>query len=126
MLAVQLVERVEMQRAEVIARPVNRLPRCAVELLGTIRIDHLGEVFIAKPGESDWTEIEVDLGASIPGIADTGFARGFMAIAPVLIDAIRNGVCEIEHAATFEDGVKVQKVLDAARESDAAGRVINL
>ncbi|HEX3100964.1 MAG TPA: Gfo/Idh/MocA family oxidoreductase, partial [Pyrinomonadaceae bacterium] len=93
---------------------------------GTMRIDHLGEVFIAKAGESDWTEIKVDLGVPIPGIADTGFARGFMAIAPVLVDAIRNGSHEIEHAATFEEGVKVQKVLDAARESDAAGRVVDL
>lgn len=93
---------------------------------GTMRIDHLGEVFIAKTGGSDWTEVEVDLGVPIPGIADTGFARGFMAIAPVLVEAIRNGVREIEHAATFEDGVKVQKVLDAARESDAGGRVIKL
>ena len=91
-----------------------------------MRVDHLGEIFIAKAGETDWTEIEVDLGVPIPGVADTGFARGFMAIAPVLVDAIRSGSREIEHAATFEDGVSVQKVLDAARESDAAGRCINL
>ena len=91
---------------------------------GTMRVDHLGEIFVARSGEADWTEIEVDLGKQLPGVADTGFARGFMAIAPVLVDAIRNGSHTIEHAATFEDGVRVQKVLDAARESDATGRVV--
>ena len=93
---------------------------------GTMRVDHLGEVFIAKTGEADFTEIKVDLGTPIAGVADTGFARGFMAIAPVLVDAIRNGSTEIAHAATFADGVRVQKVLDTARESDVIGRVINL
>ena len=93
---------------------------------GTMRIDHLGEVFIARSGETDWTEIEVDLGRPIPGVLDTGFARGFNAIAPVLIDAVRNGRTAIEHAATFEDGVKVQRVLDAARQSEATGEQASL
>jgi predicted dehydrogenase len=93
---------------------------------GTMRIDYLGEIFIAKTGQPDWTQIEVNPGVPIPGIADSGFARGFMAIAPVLVDAIRNGSREIEHAATFEDGVRVQKVLDAARESDATGICVKL
>ena len=93
---------------------------------GTMRVDHLGEIFVARSGEDDWTEIEVDLGKQLPGVADTGFARGFMAIAPVLVDAIRNGSHTIEHAATFEDGVRVQKALDAARESDATGRVVTI
>lgn len=93
---------------------------------GTMRVDHLGEIFIAKAGEPDWAEIKVDLGLSVPGVADSGFARGFMAIAPVLVDAIRNGSIEIEHAATFDDGVRVQMVLDAARESDATGGCVKL
>ncbi len=93
---------------------------------GTLRVEYFGEVFIAKNGEPKWTKIDVDLGTAIAGVMDNGFARGFMAIAPVLVDAIRSGVREIEHAATFADGVRVQKVLDAARESDAAGRVVNL
>ena len=93
---------------------------------GTMRVDHFGEIYIARAGEADWTETQVDLGTPIAGVPDTGFSRGFMAIAPVLVDAIRNGRSEIEHAATFEDGVRVQKVLDAARESDATGRSIKI
>jgi predicted dehydrogenase len=100
-----------------------------VELFGTegaIRIDHRGELFIAKNRESAWTPIAVDLGQDVPGGPDTGFSRGFMALAPLIVDALRYGTTSIEHAATFEDGVMVQRVLDAARESNTTGRAVKL
>jgi predicted dehydrogenase len=112
--------------ASMIERPeyVNRL-----EILGTdgaFRIDHRGEVFVTKSGEADWTEIEVGFGEPIPGVADTGFSRGFMEFAPKIVEAIREGKGEVEFAATFEDGLKVQRVLDAARESNASGRAVRI
>ncbi len=100
-----------------------------VELFGTegaMRIGHRGELEIAKNGETEWTVVDVDLGRAIEGVADTGFSRGFMAFAPRIIEAIRNGEGSIEHAATFEDGVQVQRVLDASRESDRAGGSVRL
>jgi len=103
---------------------VNRL-----ELFGTdgaIRIEHRGEVFITKSGEKEWTQIHADLAPTIPGIPDTGFARGFMSFAPRIVEAIRSGSRTIEHAATFADGVRVQRVLDAARASSAQGVCISL
>lgn len=100
----------------------NRLEFYGTE--GSMRIDHRGELFVAGTGESDWTEIEVDLGETVAGVPDTGFARAFMAFAPKIVDAIRNGEKSIENAATFEDGVRVQKVLDAARTSNAEKRVV--
>ena len=103
---------------------VNRL-----EFFGTagaIRIEHRGEVFVAKNGEKDWTELEVDLAPPIPGVPDTGFARGFMAFAPKIVEAIATGATSIEYAATFEDGLSVQRVLDAARESNARGTQASL
>ena len=93
---------------------------------GTLRVDHLGEVYVAKSGEADWAEVKVDLGKPIAGVADTGFARGFLAFAPVLVKAIREGRSEIEHAATFADGVKVQRVLDAARKSDRQRQTVEI
>lgn len=90
---------------------------------GAMRIEHRGEIFVAKNGESEWSEIEVDLAPPIPGVADTGFARGFMAFAPRIVEAIAAGATTIEHAATFKDGVRVQRVLDAARQSDTTGTV---
>jgi predicted dehydrogenase len=86
-----------------------------------MRIDHRGELFITKAGDEEWTEIGVELGLEVAGITDTGFSRGFMAFAPRIVQAIRNGNTTIEHAATFADGVEVQRVLDAARESDSIG-----
>lgn len=94
--------------------------------LGTLRVEHLGELYIAKRGDSDWTAIETDPGILLPGLPDTGFARGFMSFAPVIIDAIRNGDSEIQRAAVFSDGVKVQQVLDAARASDAEQRFVSI
>ncbi|MEP7211611.1 MAG: Gfo/Idh/MocA family oxidoreductase [Acidobacteriota bacterium] len=100
-----------------------------LELFGTdgaMRIDHRGEVFTAKSGLSEWTQVETDLGSAIEGIADTGFSRGFMQFAPKIVDAIRDGQTSIEHAATFADGLAVQKVLDAARQSNNVGQAVSL
>ena len=93
---------------------------------GSMRLDHRGELYLAKPGQDDWAEIETDLGTTIDGVPDTGFARAFRAFAPKIIDAIRDGSGFIEHAATFKDGVRVQRVLDAARESDASRKVVSI
>ncbi|HQU82135.1 MAG TPA: Gfo/Idh/MocA family oxidoreductase [Pyrinomonadaceae bacterium] len=93
---------------------------------GAIRIQHRGELFITKNGESDWTEIATDIGTNIDGVGDSGFARGFTAFAPKIIEAIEQGKTEIEFAANFEDGLKVQKVIDAAHESNEKGCIINI
>src|SRR5262249_32598713 len=58
---------------------------------GSMRIGPLGELFVAKTGEADWTQIDVDLGSAVAGVPDTGFARGFVAFAPKIVEAIRNG-----------------------------------
>lgn len=91
---------------------------------GAMAIEHRGEVYVAKAGETAWTEIDVELAENIPGIPDTGFARGFVAFAPAMIDAIADGKPSVENAATFEDGLNVQIVLDAARESDRTGKAV--
>lgn len=93
----------------------------SVELVGTdgsLRIEYKGEVFLAKAGDEDWRRIEdISLGTQIEGAPDTGFSRGFMEFAPEIVQALREGKTEIEQAATFADGLQIQKVLDAARES---------
>lgn len=93
---------------------------------GAIRVEALGEIFVGKAGETDWTEIETDKGTNVAGAPETGFARGFMNFAPKIIEAIRAGSSSMEYAATFEDGLKVQKVLDAARVSDESGGLIKI
>jgi predicted dehydrogenase len=93
---------------------------------GALRVDHQGDLYQAKRGEHDWTAIDTGLGEAVEGVADTGFSRGFMEFAPKIVDAVRSGRAEIEGAATFDDGVKVQRVLDAARESNDRGCVVKL
>ena len=58
---------------------------------GSMRIGPLGELYLAKTGESDWIEIPVELGVTVAGVPDTGFARAFMAFAPKIIEALRSG-----------------------------------
>lgn len=93
---------------------------------GAMRIDHRGELYLAKNGESEWRQIDVDLGETIPGVPDTGFARAFRFFAPKITEAIRNGDKSIEHAATFDDGLRVQRVLDAARLSNETARSVEI
>jgi predicted dehydrogenase len=93
---------------------------------GALRIDHRGEIRTAARGDGEWKPVDVPLGTPIEGAADTGFSRGFMAFAPRIVHAIQTGLGTIEHAATFEDGLRVQEVLDAARESDRTGRAVTL
>jgi len=93
---------------------------------GVIRVEHDGSSFIARRGDEDWTRIEADLGPAIPGVLDTGFARAFWFFAPAIVTAIANGETKIENAATFADGLAVQKILDAARDSDKNGATIAL
>jgi len=93
--------------------------------LGAISIDHRGDLMVAKAGDSDWSKIEVDAGRMIAGAPDTGFAGAFATFAPTLIDAIIKGASAVSDAATFEDGLRVQRALDAARESSEFRRAVN-
>jgi len=100
-----------------------------VELYGTegaLAVDARGEVFFAKQGDDDWKEVGVDFGDPIAGVPDTGFSSGFTVFAPHIIDAITAGQTSIEHAATFADGLSVQRVLDAAHESNRSGRSVRI
>ena len=92
---------------------------------GSMRVDNLGELYIAETGAADWVRVEVD--EPIAGsLNDNGFARGFKYIAPRIVEAIREGKSTVEDAATFADGVRVQRVLDAARRSDASRTAVTL
>lgn len=93
---------------------------------GSIRVEHRGEVFVADEGDGEWRQIDVDLGESFPGVPDTGFARAFATFAPMILDAVRKGDDKMPNAATFADGVRVQKVIDAARLSDHERRTVNI
>ena len=100
-----------------------------VEFFGTkgaVRVEYDGEFFIGKAGEDEWRKVEVDLNEAVEGARPTGWNNGFLAFAREIIKALRNGETVVENAATFEDGYKIQLLLDAARKSDETGAVIKL
>ncbi|MEO7659711.1 MAG: hypothetical protein ABIV48_08850, partial [Pyrinomonadaceae bacterium] len=99
--------------------------RNSIEIFGTtgaMRIEHNGHLFISKTGEQGWTEVDIGFHDPLAGYPDSGFPRGFVALAPKIVNALRNQETSIPDAATFEDGLEVQKVLDAARAADSEGR----
>jgi predicted dehydrogenase len=91
---------------------------------GVIRVGHRGEFEISRNGGA-WESPIVDLGDHIDGLPDTGFARAFVNFAPHIVDAIRSGRRTVPGAATFNDGLLVQKVLDAARLSSDEARSVS-
>lgn len=90
---------------------------------GAIRVEHDGAVFISRRGEDKWSDLKADLGPRDPAIRDTGFAHAFRFFAPRIVEAVVSG-SSLEEAASFRDGLRVQKVLDAARRSSAEASTI--
>ncbi|CAN5612459.1 Gfo/Idh/MocA family oxidoreductase [soil metagenome] len=93
---------------------------------GWLRVGHRGDVHIAKRDETEMTAVDVEYPPSVDGVPETGFPSGFMAFAPKIVEAIRTGNFDLQNAATFADGVKVQTVLDAARQSDLTGKLVKI
>lgn len=103
--------------------------RHSIEFVGTkgsLKVLSLGEILLTKAGEKDWTQIEVEIGKSVEGIFDSGFPSGFVAFAPKIIEAIQQNKTEINHAATFADGAKVQKIIDAAHRSNETNCAVKI
>ncbi len=93
---------------------------------GAIMIGESGELWFSKMGAGDWSPIEVDLGEAPPNTRIGGWSRGFMSFSREIVSALKEGKTKVEHAATFEDGLRIQKVLDACRESNASRSMIRL
>ena len=93
---------------------------------GSIIVGESGELWHATIGSNKWEEIEIDLGEAPPNTKAGGWSRGFMNFSREIVAALMDGKTEIPHAATFEDGWKIQRVLDACRESNETGRMINM
>jgi predicted dehydrogenase len=101
----------------------------SVEFVGTtgsLKVLHLGEIFVTRAGENAWTPVPVELDRSIDGIFNSGFPSGFVSFAGKIIEALQAGSSEIPQAATFADGLRVQKILDAARESNEKGILVRI
>jgi predicted dehydrogenase len=89
--------------------------------LGALRIEESGELWQSKVGEGEWRGVETASGELAPGMHDGGWARGFTAFSKRIVEALSEGRTTVEGAATFEDGLRTQRVLDAARRANGSG-----
>jgi len=88
---------------------------------GALKINDEGELWRASVGTGEWEKVETERGLLAPGMRDGGWARGFTAFSKQIVAALREGRTTVDGAATFDDGYRVQVVLDAARRSHESG-----
>lgn len=88
---------------------------------GALMVEETGELWHSPAGSGDWRPVQVDQDTIAPGMRDGSWARGFTTFACETVEALREGRKTVEGGATFEDGYRVQLVLDAARASHESG-----
>jgi predicted dehydrogenase len=86
---------------------------------GSLGIRENGALVAQRRGRDGEEDLSIDDGLGAAPLLDgTQWARGFVRLAGDLHRAVRDGEV-LDHAATFADGLRTQRVLDAARLSDA-------
>lgn len=88
---------------------------------GALMVEETGELWHSRAGSAAWQPVNVERDAIAPGMREGSWSRGFTAFASAIVDALRKGDKTVEGAAAFEDGYRVQLVLDAARGSNKSG-----
>lgn len=88
---------------------------------GALMVEENGELSHSPSGSGIWKPVEVDQGPMAPGMREGSWSRGFTAFSAAIVEALREGHKTVAGAATFEDGYRIQLVLDAARASNASG-----
>ena len=93
---------------------------------GALMVEETGELWHSPAGAGDWRPVEVDEDAVAPGMRAGSWSRGFTTFSKAIVAALIAGRKAVAGAATFEDGYRVQLVLDAARASSKTGRWIQV
>ena len=88
---------------------------------GALMLEDTGELSHSPAGSGAWQPVNVVRDAIAPGMREGSWSRGFTAFASAIVNALGEGRKTVEGAATFEDGYRVQLVLDAARASNKSG-----
>jgi predicted dehydrogenase len=88
---------------------------------GALMVEETGELWHSPAGSGAWRPVQVQQDPVAPGMRDGSWSRGFTALSSRIVTALREGRTTVEGAATFEDGYRVQLVLDAARASNESG-----
>ena len=100
-------------------------PEHLLEVFGTrgaLRMSRGDELWFAEVGAREWHAVEAERADLAPGLRDDEWARGFTLFSREIVRALGEGRTRVEDAATFDDGYRIQLVLDAARRSHESGR----
>src|SRR5690242_16857628 len=95
-----------------------------VEIYGTkgaLMVEETGELWRSPTGSGQWRPVQVDQDHMAQGMHEGSWSRGFTAFSVAICDALQAGKTTVKDAATFEDGYRVQLVLDAIRASNESG-----
>jgi predicted dehydrogenase len=93
---------------------------------GALMVEETGELWHSPAGSGAWRPVQVDQDHMAQGMRQSSWSRGFTAFSCAIVEALRNGKKTIKDAATFEDGYRVQLVLDAVKKSNETGSWISL
>ena len=88
---------------------------------GALMVEETGALWHSPAGAGDWRPVDVDHNPGAPGMREGSWSRGFTAFSRAIVAALSEGKTTVAGAATFEDGYRVQLVLDAARDSSKSG-----
>ena len=88
---------------------------------GALMVESSSRLSRATAEGGQWIEVETEPAPLAAKLRDNEWSRGFTVFARELVAALREGRRSVEGAATFDDGHRIQLVLDAARNSHHAG-----
>lgn len=88
---------------------------------GALMVEETGELWLSPTGSGAWRPVQVDQDHMAKGMREGSWSRGFTAFSVAICEAMRAGKTVVKDAATFEDGYRVQLVLDALRASNESG-----
>ena len=88
---------------------------------GALMVEETGELWLSPTGSGAWRPVQVDQDHMAQGMREGSWSRGFTSFSIAICDALRAGKTTVKDAATFEDGYRVQLVLDAIRASNGSG-----
>jgi predicted dehydrogenase len=93
---------------------------------GALMVEETGELWHSPSGSGTWRPVQVDQDHMAQGMRESSWSRGFTAFSGAIVEAMQSGKTTVKHAATFEDGHRIQQVLDAARRSNESGCWVTL
>jgi predicted dehydrogenase len=88
---------------------------------GALMVEETGELWRSPLGSSVWRPVQVEQDHMAQGMREGSWSRGFTAFSVAIVEAMRAGKTTVKDAATFEDGYRIQLVLDAVRASNESG-----